>query len=131
MRRVSRRQLARAVVRELRDGRQRGPLMKSVAAYLLCYGMVNQAELLVQDIAHELFTETGHLMATMESAEQLSHSLESSLRSYLKRVTKADRVELTKHIDPSLLGGVRLSVPGAELDLTVRRQLKQLRGVNS
>ncbi|HEV2413087.1 MAG TPA: F0F1 ATP synthase subunit delta [Candidatus Saccharimonadales bacterium] len=131
MKRVSRRSLAKAIVREMLAGRQPKPLMKSVAAYLLLHRMTDQADLLIQDIAYELFNETGHLVATMESAKRLSQSLEADLKQYLKHVTGAKRVELGKSIDPSLIGGVRLSIPGGELDLTISRQLKQLQGIQT
>jgi F-type H+-transporting ATPase subunit delta len=60
------------------------------------------------------------------SARKLTDSVREQLKRTLQEATDATRVELSEHIDPSLLGGLIARTPDAELDASVRTKLKQL-----
>jgi F0F1-type ATP synthase delta subunit len=100
--------------------------IKVTAAYLMEQHMVDDVDLFINDIAHELFQQSGHLLVDVTSARKLTDSIREDLKSTLKATTGAKRVELSEHQDPSLLGGLIARTPDATLDASVRTKLKQL-----
>ena len=77
---------------------------------------------------YELRYNDAHGIAevTAVTAVPLSRELEDKLLAKLEAVT-GKRILLSLSVDPAMLGGVRLSFDGQELDGTVRRQLDELR----
>jgi F-type H+-transporting ATPase subunit delta len=127
MSKVSRRILARTVAAKLlAEPEKRGQWLKATAAYLIEHGMAEDVDLIVNDIAHELYEQNGHLLVSVTSARKLSDSTRGTLNRMLKEATNAQRVELTEHTDPDLLGGLVARTPDAVLDASVRTKLKQL-----
>ncbi len=129
---VSRRVLARSVAAKLlaetAPARQKHWL-KVTAAYLIEQGMEDDLDLIVNDIAHELYEQSGHLLVDVTSARKLNDSIRGELIATLKAATGAKRVELSEHLDPSLLGGLIARTPDQQLDASVRTKLKQLASV--
>lgn len=124
---VSRRVLARTIAAKLlHEPAKRSHWMKVTAAYLIDSGMSDDVDLVVNDIAHELYEQGGHLLADVTSARKLSDALREDLKRTLKEATGASRVELAEHLDPSLLGGLIARTPDHQLDASVRTKLKQL-----
>jgi F-type H+-transporting ATPase subunit delta len=60
------------------------------------------------------------------SARKLSDSVRTELKQMMQQATSAKRVELTEHLDSSLIGGLVARTPDAQLDASVRTKLKQL-----
>jgi F-type H+-transporting ATPase subunit delta len=124
---VSRRVIARTVAAKLlHEPSRQNHWLKATAAYLMDQKMVDDLDLFINDLAHELYEQSGHLLVDVTSARKLTDTVRATLEHTLKSVTNAKRVELSEHIDPSLLGGVIARTPDAELDASVRTQLKQL-----
>ena len=74
-----------------------------------------------------LYSEAhGICRANVYSAVSLSDAQKEALRHTLEKKT-GKRVELLCHIDPSLLGGVRVAMEGELFDGTVRFKLDRLR----
>ena len=88
--------------------------------------MDDDVDLVINDIAHELYLQSGHLIVEVTSARELSGSTREELRRMLTEATKATRVELSEHTDPNLLGGLIARTPDAIIDASVRTKLKQL-----
>lgn len=88
--------------------------------------MVDDLDLFINDLAHELYEQSGHLLVDVTSARTLTDSVRSTLKHTLQAATSARHIELAEHIDPSLLGGLIARTPDAQLDASVRTQLKQL-----
>lgn len=126
MKKVSRRELARTITRQLLDGRDGQALMRQTAAYLIEHGMAAQAEMLIRDIAIELQQETGHVSGTIVSAFAPSSATLEQLKSYIKEATGAKSLEVSVVQDKTLLGGVVIQTPERQLDASVRRKLDQL-----
>jgi len=124
---VSRRVIARTVAAKLlaEPGKQ-AHWLKVTAAYLLEQHMAEDVDLVINDIAHELFEQSDHLLVDVTSARKLSDAVRLELKHMMQQSTGAKRVELTEHIDPSLLGGLIARTPDAQLDASVRTKLKQL-----
>jgi ATP synthase F1 delta subunit len=124
---VSRRVLARTIAAKLlgEPSRQQHWL-KVTAAYLIDNGMAADIDLIVNDIARELYEQSGHLLVDVASARKLSDGIRDELKQMLKNATAAKRVELVEHVDPELLGGLIARTPDAVIDASVRTTLKQL-----
>ncbi|MBI3817585.1 MAG: ATP synthase F1 subunit delta [Planctomycetes bacterium] len=79
-------------------------------------------------VYHRLALESrGEAEGIIESATALSpQELRSAEEAISGRVRR--KVTLTPHVDPSLMGGVRVTVGSRRFDATVRSRLEELRG---
>lgn len=127
MQAISRRKLATYVAAELTSGKAVKPLLRQVAAYLVGRRQTNQVELLVRDVEAILARDHGIVLAEVISARELSAGLIKNIEQFVKHSEGAKQVEVSTSTDPSLLGGVIIRTPSAELDTTVRTQLNALR----
>jgi len=127
----SRRVIARTVASKLaaEPSRQKH-WIKVLAAYLVDHNRVNEADLIMSDIWHELFVQDGQLLAQVTSARPLDESVRKSLEKLLRDQTGAKRVALTEKTDPALLGGLIARTSDAELDASVRTKLNRLATIN-
>jgi F0F1-type ATP synthase delta subunit len=124
---VSRRVLARVIAEKLiAEPKNAKHWIQATAAYLLEHGLAEDADLLMNDVARELFAQDGRLMVHVASARPLSETIRAELKNHLREVTNAKHVEMSESIDPTLLGGLVAKTPDGELDLSVRRRLRQL-----
>ena len=127
MAKPSRRALARVIAERLAasnaDGRA---IMREAAAYLIENNMVEDADALINDIADELFRQTGRLVVEVTSAHVLSDEARANLIKYLQDMTQATSVELHETVDDNLIGGLVAKTPSAELDVSIRSKLRQL-----
>ena len=126
---VSRRDIVRVVTQHLIDEPQsRSQWIERLAAYVVSHKMINQADLLVNDIAHELHQQAGLLTVEVVSARQLTEEIRQSLRDMLQRETgdSTKQVVLHETTDQALLGGFVARTPDAEIDASVRTKLTKL-----
>jgi F0F1-type ATP synthase delta subunit len=62
------------------------------------------------------------------SARPLSAIAKAGIKQRVKQVyPNAKRITISEQIDPGVLGGARLSLPGQQLDLSVEAKMNQLR----
>lgn len=124
---VSRRVLARTLAAKLQaEPSRQSHWLQAAAAYLIEQQMTDDLDLFVNDLAHELHEQSGHLLVDVTSARKLSDAVVRELKHTLQTATGARHVELAEHVDPALLGGLVARTPDAQLDASVRTQLKQL-----
>jgi ATP synthase F1 delta subunit len=129
--RFSRRILARSVASKLAAEPSRQDYwIKALAAYLIETRRTAEADLIVNDIEHELYEQTGQLVVDVTSARPLTDSVRRSLTELLAARTKAKKVTLTEDTDASLLGGLVAKTADAELDASVRTKLNRLATIN-
>lgn len=119
---LSRRKIAAYFADELLAGKN---VSKQLAAYLIESNRTREAGLLVRDIEAAL-AERGTLLADVASGRELSSDTQATIKTYLKQKTGAATVHIRSHVDPYLLGGVRIDTPGERLDATLRHRLNQL-----
>ena len=123
----SRRVIARTIATKLlAEPARKDYWMKVLAAYLVAQHREQEADLILGDLAHELYEQNGHLLVDVTSARPLTDAVRTSLQAMLKQQTGAKRVELTEDVDPALLGGLIARTPDAVLDVSVRGKLNQL-----
>ncbi|HSX31889.1 MAG TPA: ATP synthase F1 subunit delta [Candidatus Saccharimonadales bacterium] len=124
---VSRRVIARTIAAKLlAEPDNKAHWLQVLAAYVIDRNMAEDVDLLINDIAHELYDQDGLLLVTVTSARALSDSLKEDLTRTLQASTGANQVELQTRVDPNLLGGLIAKTPDAQLDASVRTKLKQL-----
>ena len=92
--------------------------------------VVKRRELLLNSIVDEfddLFDEqTGRVQASVLTAHPLTAELTDALRAAIERQTSRT-VVLHQRVDPSLIGGIRISIGDVVVDGTLRRALADMR----
>lgn len=122
--RLSRRKIAAYYADQLVAGKKSAP--QELAAYLVETGRIRELELIVRDVEAAL-ADRGVLLADVASSRELGEATTKTLKAYLQATTKAATIHLRESVDPDLLGGVRISIPGSEMDATLRHRLNQLK----
>jgi len=100
--------------------------MRELAAFLMENRLLDESDVLMNDIAEELFRLTGRLVVEVTSAHPLSPAARKRLTDHLQETTGAKSVELHESVDPELIGGLIAKTPSAELDVSVQSTLRQL-----
>lgn len=123
---ISRRKLSQYVADRLVVGDPTEKVLRELAAYLIETHRQREAELVIRDIEIALLAR-GTAVATVASARQLSNEAKKSLEEFIKeRYEGVQHVALKEHIDPSLIGGMRLELPDKQLDASVKTRLEKL-----
>lgn len=125
-RKLSRRAIAEYIADRLIAGDTQQVLVEQLAAYLIENRRTNELSLMVRDIQYYL-SEKGHVVGTITSARDLSDATKKSIEAFAKDETGAKSVHLDTIVDPDVLGGVRLALPGRELDTTISRKITLLK----
>lgn len=124
---ASRRDIVRVITtRLLEEPKQRGVWLQRLAAYMVAHNIIDQADVMVNDIAHELFVRSGLLTVEVVSARELSAELKQSITDLLQTATGAQSVVMHQSVDQALLGGFVARTADAELDASVRSKLMAL-----
>lgn len=124
--RFRRTDIARAFVQQA-DSKSIDHAVKELAALLLEERMHDQVEEIILDIAREYQLQHGVVEAEARTAQRLSAEAKKQLAERVKATTGAKKVVLHEEIDQTLLGGVVLSAPDMELDLSLRSKLMKLK----
>lgn len=120
--RLSRRKMATYVADKLAAGMPANEALREVAAYLQDSGRTREQELLVRDI-EEAMADRGIVVADVASA----HPIDASVEAKIKEMTGAKTLQVRQSVDESLLGGIRVDVPGKRFDGTIRHKLNALK----
>lgn len=124
---LSRRKLSEHVATRLAGGDNTQVVMKELAAYLLDSRRVKESELIIRDIEAALLSR-GTVLVTTVSARPLTDESRQAIESLVRdQYQDVKRVVFREQIDPSVIGGVRLELPGKQLDTTVRARLEKLK----
>ena len=130
MAKLSRRAIATYVASQLTGPQATEATSKKVilqlAAYLVDTRRTKELSLIVRDIQVYL-SDAGMVSGAITTASTLSAATKTAIEKYIKGQTGAATVALDSIIDPSVIGGVKISIPGRELDATVSRNLTVLK----
>ena len=124
-RRLSRRSLALYVADGVISGKPT-PVIQQLAAYLIESRRTKELDLIVRDVEYFL-SQKGIVTATVTSAFDLSTETKKAVETLIKEQTKATKIEMETQIDPNVIGGVKINLPGYELDQTIAHQLTVLK----
>lgn len=122
---ISRRLLAKSFADQLEKTGSVKKLSRSLAAYLVDQKQIKQADLLLKDITAEM-ARRGHVLAEATTAHPLTDEQRRNITATVKQAEGAKTVELIEHVDPSVIGGIRLELPGQELNATIKRRLQSI-----
>lgn len=100
---------------------------KELAVLLVDQRLHGQVEDILVDISKEYARVHGIIDAEARTAYPLSDGLKKELIERVKQSTGAKTVILHEEIDQSLLGGVIVSAPDMELDLSLKTKLTKLK----
>jgi F-type H+-transporting ATPase subunit delta len=126
MAKLSRRAIATYIAEQLTSGADSKKVILQLAAYLVDTRRTKELSLIVRDIQVYL-SDAGSVSGVITTATTLSAETKKAIEKYIKDQTGATTVALDSLIDPSVIGGVKVSIPGRELDATVSRSLTVLK----
>jgi F0F1-type ATP synthase delta subunit len=124
-RKLSRRSLAMYVASQLVN-KQRAKVVKELAAYLVESRRTKELSLIIRDINFYL-SKVGITSATLTSAFDLSAETKKAIEAFIAKKTKSSEVAIETHVDPTVIGGVKINFPGYELNQTIAHQLSVLK----
>lgn len=123
---LSRRKLSEYVADRLAKGDNAKVVMKELAAYLVDTRRTRETELIIRDIEARLLVQ-GVALVTVTSARTLTSEAKQSIEALVKaEQSEVTKVVLREQIDESVIGGVRIELPGRLADFTVRAKLDKL-----
>lgn len=126
MAKLSRRKLAINAAARLSGGEQKKTVLRDLAAYLIDSGRKAEATLIVRDV-EAMLMNNGTAIGTVTSARPLSASALKTVESFVKASdSNVKQVVLRELVDESLIGGMRLELPGRVLDGTVKAKLEKI-----
>lgn len=126
MAKLSRRAVTEYIAEQLLAGAPQQKLIEQLAAYLIESRRTKELNLMVRDIQYYL-ADKGHVSGTVTTAFELSQATKDALNAFAKAETNAQQVNLDTIVDPTVLGGMKISIPGKELDTTVSRKITLLK----
>jgi len=124
--RLSRRKIAGYIADQVMAGVDTNDLVRSIAAFLMDSRRTNELTLVIRDIEYQL-AERGVILASVISAHKLSADVKKSITDMVSSQTGARSVQLQQFVDPGVIGGFKVDLPGRQLDRTVAHKLTQLR----
>jgi len=127
--RLSRRKITSYIAQQLVDGCDEKDLVLQLASFLIDNRRIKEIELIIRDIEYEL-KERGIVLARVTSAFDLAESTKNAITQLIKDETGAKQVQLDQFVEPKVLGGVRVDLPGLQFDGTIARKLLTLRTSN-
>lgn len=98
------------------------------AGYLLSENRTGELDSLARDLVGYRAEELGVVEITTVSAHKLSPAAFDEVKAKVKTVyPKARKIIINQRIDQQQIGGVRLELPGQQLDLSLRSKLNQFK----
>jgi F-type H+-transporting ATPase subunit delta len=126
MARLSRRTIAKYIADQLIAEADSDTLIQQLAAYLVDTRRTKELSLIVRDIQY-FMAEAGSVYGVVTTATVLPAATQKAVEAYVKQHTGANTVSLENSIDADVIGGVKISIPGRELDATIHHSLNILK----
>ena len=124
---ISQRRLAAYVAGQLLASGDKKRLIKELAAYLIETGRVRDLNQVVAAI-EEALASRGAVVATVTTARPLSPENKQAIVKQFTP-TGAKLYIIREQIDPSVIGGFKIELPGSQFDGTVIHKLTTLKGI--
>ncbi len=122
--------IANALIGQFKAGVQPTKVAEGLAAYLIEEKRISDKNAILRDVEKRLFADQGLLYVRSTSAQQLSQQLKDKIADIFSNSTDAKKVVVSEEIDGDVIGGVRCQTTESVLDLTIRRQIYQLKRSN-
>lgn len=126
MAKLSRRKLAINAAARLSDGEAKKTVLRDLAAYLIDSGRKSEASLIVRDV-ESMLMNNGTAIGTVTSARPLTAGALKTIESFIKlNDSNIKQVLLREQVDAELIGGMKLELPGMQLDASVKAKLDRV-----
>lgn len=123
---ISQRRLAAYIAGQLLANGDKKRVVNELAAYLIETGRVRDLNQVMAAI-EEALASRGVVVAKVTTARPLSPEMKKAIT---KRFTPPDaRLHIREQIDPSVIGGFKIELPGSQFDGTVIHKLTTLKGI--
>lgn len=100
---------------------------RQIAAYLLSEGRVSELESIMRDVQTS-WAESGFVEVIARSAHDIPAATQAKIAKQAKALyPNAKKVVVTPVLDPSVLGGVQITVASQQLDLSVEAKLNRFK----
>jgi len=123
---LSRRRIASYISEQLIASGETTKIVNQLAAFLIDSRRTKELEVIIRDIEFEL-QKRGVVLAEITSATKLSEATQKVITEFIQSQTNAREIFLRQFVDPEVLGGVKIDLPGSQLDSTILRRLTTLR----
>ncbi|MCA9344716.1 F0F1 ATP synthase subunit delta [Candidatus Saccharibacteria bacterium] len=120
--------IADALLRQFRSGLEPDKIAEGLAAFLIEERRIGDKNAILRDVERQLFNLESTLYVRTTSASELTAELNQQISEIFSRSTEAKKVIISSEINQDVIGGVRCQTTDLVLDLTIRRQLQQLKG---
>ena len=120
--RISRRKIASYIAQQLIDGHSQTATIKHLAAFLIDNRRTKEVQLVVRDIEFEL-QNRGVILAEVTTASALTEATRAEIVKLVGSHADPGKIQLRQFVDPDVIGGVRIDIPGKRLDATIARRL--------
>lgn len=126
MAKLSRRKISSNIAARLASGESSKTVLRELAAYLIDTGRKREAPLVVRDV-EAMLLDQGTAIGTVTSARPLSSASVATIESYVKQSQPGiKKVVLREEVYEQLIGGVKLELPGRQLDVSVKARLDKI-----
>lgn len=124
-------ELRREIVRQIAERTMKisdsKALAKAVAQYLVEENLSSELDTIIREVIGYR-AEAGYVEAVAVSANPLSKVDLEDIRKLLhQEYPKARHFVIDQRIDPRVIGGVKLEMPGEQLDLTLSKKLSDFK----
>jgi F-type H+-transporting ATPase subunit delta len=103
----------------------RRAIIREAASWLVDTGRERQAAYLARDVA-SILSDRGYVLMRVTSARRLGDEAMREVEKFVREATGAKQLEVETVVDPSLVGGVKVELPGAAIDASVASKLAKL-----
>ncbi len=100
---------------------------QDIAAYLLASGMVKDLDSIMRDV-HLYWQQAGYLEVIATTAYPLEENLKNQIKQYIKQIEPSvKKIIISENYDRKIIGGLSLSLPEKQLDLSLRAKLNKFK----
>lgn len=124
---VSRTRIASVIAQHVQKEGMTQKYAAAIASFLLEQKRTGELDSLLRDI-QAAWAKTGYVEAVTSSAHPLSETLKKEITDKIKHFyPSAKKIVITEKNNPELIGGVRITLPEAQLDLSVQAKLNKFK----
>ncbi|MBC7582010.1 F0F1 ATP synthase subunit delta [Aeromicrobium sp.] len=102
-------------------------LVHEIAAYLLSENRVGELNSIMRDVQAD-WAKAGYVEVLASTAHELSADVRAKITKQVQTLhPDAKQIIVTEVLDPTIIGGVRLSLANRQLDLSVEAKLNKFK----
>jgi F-type H+-transporting ATPase subunit delta len=120
---LARRKVARFALDEIGRGTQPKKVASALAAELVETKRINEAKLLISDIAELAENDGQSAQVVVSSAHELKNRQLEEIGDILKKQLGVSSVVVENRVDKNLIGGLKIDTATRSIDKSVARQL--------